>query len=215
MSELAEIFIDLQNQGAHNINLVSPTPFVPSIIEALNLAKPRLHIPVVCNCGGYEQIETVKMLDGYVDIWLPDLKYFSTDASRKYSQASDYFDVAIKAIRQMFRQVGKPIFDNDGLLTSGVIVRHLLLPTLRHDSAQVIQALGENFAPDDILLSVMSQYTPMYRASEYHEINRRVSTFEYNFILKEAKKYGFDGFSQERDAATQAYVPPFEGEKIP
>lgn len=215
MSELAEIFIDLQNQGAHNINLVSPTPFVPSIIEALTLAKPRLYIPVVCNCGGYEQIETVKMLDGYVDIWLPDLKYFSPEASRKYSHAADYFDVAIKAIRQMFRQVGKPIFDNNGLLTSGVIVRHLLLPTLRHDSAKVIQALGENFAPDDILLSVMSQYTPMYRASEYPEINRRVSTFEYNFVLKESEKYSFDGFSQERDAATQAYIPPFEGEKIP
>lgn len=211
VQELADIFLGLQNQGAHNINLVSPTPFVPSIIGALDIARPRLEIPVVYNCGGYESVETVKMLDGYVDIWLPDLKYFSTEASKKYSGAENYFEAAIEAIQQMQRQVGKPAFGDDGMMKSGVIVRHLLLPTMRHDSARVIQALGESFAKDDILLSVMSQYVPMYLAQEHPEINRRVSTFEYNHVLKEAERYGFDGFSQEREAATEAYVPPFEG----
>lgn len=215
VDELADIFLDLQEQGAHNLNLVSPTQFVPSVIKALDIAKPRLKIPVVCNCGGYERVETVKMLDGYVDIWLPDLKYFSPEASKRYSLAEDYFEVASRAVKQMQRQVGKPVFGEDGLLKKGVLVRHLLLPTLRHDSAEVIKFLGESFEHDDILLSVMSQYTPMNRAKDYPEINRRISTFEYNYVLGEAEKYGFEGYSQERDSASGCYVPPFEGEKIP
>ncbi len=215
INELADIFLDLQEQGAHNINLVSPTQFAPSVVKSLDIAKPKLKIPVVYNCGGYERIETVKMLDGYVDVWLPDLKYFSPEASKKYSLAEDYFEVASEAVKQMQRQVGKPVFDKDGILQKGVLVRHLLLPTLRHDSADVIRFLGESFEPDGILVSVMSQYTPMNRSKDYPEINRRVSTFEYNYVLGEAQKYGFDGYSQERDAATQSYVPPFEGEKIP
>lgn len=212
VQELAEIFLDLQEHGAHNINLVSPTPFVPSIIRALDTVRPKLNIPVVYNCGGYERVETVKMLDGYVDIWLPDLKYFSAEASKKYSGAQDYFDIAIEAVTEMQRQVGKPVFGDDGMMKRGVIVRHLLLPTLRHDSARVIQALGKRFDKDEILLSVMSQYVPMHRAKEFPEINRRVSTFEYNYVLSQAEKFGFNGFSQERDAATEAYVPPFEGD---
>ena len=215
VDELADIFLDLQEQGAHNLNLVSPTQFVPSVIKALDIAKPRLKIPVVCNCGGYERVETVKMLDGYVDIWLPDLKYFSPEASKRYSMAEDYFEVASRAVKEMQRQVGKPVFGEDGLLKKGVLVRHLLLPTLRHDSAEVIKFLGESFEHDDILLSVMSQYTPMNRAKDYPEINRRISTFEYNYVLGEAEKYGFEGYSQERDSASGCYVPPFEGEKIP
>ena len=215
VDRLADIFLDLQEQGAHNINLVSPTQFVPSVIKALDIAKPRLKIPVICNCGGYERVETVKMLDGYVDIWLPDLKYFSPEASKRYSLAEDYFEVASRAVKQMQKQVGKPVFCEDGLLKKGVLVRHLLLPTLRHDSAEVIRFLGESFDPDDILLSVMSQYTPMNRAKDYPEINRRISTFEYNYVLGEAEKYGFEGYSQERDSANGCYVPPFEGEKIP
>ena len=215
VDRLADIFLDLQEQGAHNINLVSPTQFVPSVIKALDIAKPRLKIPVICNCGGYERVETVKMLDGYVDIWLPDLKYFSPEASTRYSLAEDYFEVASRAVKQMQKQVGKPVFGGDGLLKKGVLVRHLALPTLRHDSAEVIRFLGESFEHDDILLSMMSQYTPMNRAKDYPEINRRISTFEYNYVLGEAEKYGFEGYSQERDSASGCYVPPFEGEKIP
>ena len=210
--ELADIFLDLQSQGAHNINLVSPTPFIPSVIKALDAVRGSLKIPVVCNCGGYENVETVRSLDGYVDVWLPDLKYFSPELSKKYSQAENYFETAIEAIKQMQKQTGKPQLGDDGTLRRGVIVRHLVLPTHRRDSEKVIEALGQAFRPDEILLSVMSQYTPMFRAAEFSEINRRVSTFEYNFVLDCAEKFGFDGFSQERDSAGGSYVPEFEGE---
>lgn len=212
--QLADIFLRLQGEGAHNINLVSPTPFVPSIIKALDKAKGRLNIPVVYNCGGYERVETVEALKDHIDIWLPDLKYFSAEASKKYSNAEDYFATALAAIKKMQSIAGKPVFGEDGLLKRGVLVRHLVLPTLRKDSMKIIEALSENFAPDDIILSVMSQYTPMYRAAEHREINRRVSTFEYNSVLDFARAAGFDGYSQERGAATNAYVPPFEGEKL-
>ena len=210
--ELSDAFLRLRDDGAHNINLVSPTPFIPSVIRALDAVKHKLGIPVVVNCGGYELCETVEMMNGYADIWLPDLKYFSPEASKKYSGASDYFDVAIKAIEAMQRQVGKPVFGDDGLLKRGVIVRHLLLPTLRHDSERVIRELGKVFPADGILLSLMSQYTPMYRAAEHREINRRVSTFEYNYVLGVARETGFDGYSQERSAAEEEFVPRWEGE---
>lgn len=209
---LCRIFLDLQNQGAHNINLVSPTPFLPSIIRALELAKPQLKVPVVMNCGGYERVETIRRLSGYIDIYLPDFKYFSTEASRKYSGAGDYFEVALAAITEMQKQVGKPVFDADGMMQKGVLVRHLVLPTLRHDSIAVIRALGERFHSDEILLSVMSQYIPMWRAREYPEINRRTATFEVNSVLSAVEEYGFDGFSQERSAAEEGYLPKFEGE---
>ena len=210
--ELSDAFLRLRDDGAHNINLVSPTPFIPSVIRALDAVKHKLGIPVVVNCGGYELCETVEMMNGYADIWLPDLKYFSPEASKKYSGASDYFDVAIKAIEAMQRQVGKPVFGDDGLLKRGVLVRHLLLPTLRHDSERVIRELGKVFPADGILLSLMSQYTPMYRAAEHREINRRVSTFEYNYVLGIARETGFDGYSQERSAAQEEFVPRWEGE---
>lgn len=210
--ELSDAFLRLRDDGAHNINLVSPTPFIPSVIRALDAVKHKLGIPVAVNCGGYELCETVEMMNGYADIWLPDLKYFSPEASKKYSGAADYFDVAIKAIEAMQRQVGKPVFGDDGLLKRGVIVRHLLLPTLRHDSERVIRELGKVFPADGILLSLMSQYTPMYKAAEHREINRRVSTFEYNYVLGVARETGFDGYSQERSAAQEEFVPRWEGE---
>lgn len=211
-NELADVFLRLRDEGAENINLVSPTPFLPSVMKALDAVKPRLGIPVVMNCGGYERAETVDMLDGYVDVWLPDLKYFSSEYSKKYSGAEDYFPMAIEAIRRMVAQVGKPQFDERGMMTRGVLVRHLLLPTLRRDSQKVIESLGENFAEDEIFLSVMRQYTPVYRAEEFPEINRKVSTFEYGFVLKEVEKYGFDGFSQDGGAVGEGFIPPFEGE---
>ena len=210
--ELAEIFLDLQNQGAHNLNLVSPTPFVPSIMRALDEIKRELKIPVVYNCGGYESVETVEMLRGYVNVWLPDLKYYSDEAALKYSGAKNYFETAMEAISKMYSQTGRPVYGKDGTLKRGVLVRHLVLPNMRHDSEKVIAALRERFEPDEILLSVMSQYTPMNRAGEFKELNRRVSTFEYNYVLGLAREAGFDGFSQERNSAEECYVPPFEGE---
>ncbi len=213
VNELADIFIELQNKGAHNINLVSPTPHVPKIIEALDIVKPRLNIPVVYNCGGYESVETIKMLEGYVDVYLPDFKYFNNDFALKYSGCKDYFETALEAIKEMVKQVGKPQFDDDGIIKKGVIVRHLVLPAMRHDSIRIMNELAKHFERDEILISAMSQYVPMHRSFDYKELSRRVSTFEYNSVLDEINKLGFDGFSQQRDAADKAYIPEFKGEK--
>ncbi len=211
--ELADIFLKLQDKGANNINLVSPTQFLPGIIMALDIARPSLNIPVVYNCGGYESLETIDMLNGYIDIYLPDLKYFDAEYALKYSGANGYFETAMAAIKHMQAQVGKPCYDDRGIMKSGVIVRHLTLPTLRHDSEKLLYALRDNFEPDDIVLSLMSQYVPMHKACEHHEINRRISTFEYNFVVDLAASLGFEGYSQERSAADKGYVPQFFGSK--
>ncbi|MDE5859074.1 MAG: radical SAM protein, partial [Oscillospiraceae bacterium] len=208
-SRLAEIFLELQEQGAHNINLVSPTQFVPQIIDALDLCRSRLNIPVVYNTGGYERMETLKMLDGYIDVYLPDLKYFDSGLSEKYSGAADYFEYASKAIIEMHRQTGAYRL-KDGIIHSGVIVRHLTLPNCRHDSVRVLEWLAENIPVNDILLSLMSQYTPFYKSFEHKEIARRISTFEYNFVLEKAAALGFDGFMQEKSSAKEEYTPDFD-----
>ncbi len=213
VNELAEIFLHLQEKGAHNINLVSPTPYVPHIIKALDMIKGKLTIPVVYNCGGYERIETLKMLEGYVQIYLPDLKYFDDTYAKEYSGASNYFATAMGAIKEMVRQVGKPRFDDNGIMQSGVIVRHLALPSLRQDSAKVIDALGKEFARDEIMLSLMSQYIPMHKAIGHPKLGRRISTFEYNKVLETASKFGYEGFSQERSSSSEVYVPPFTDKK--
>lgn len=213
VGELADIFLMLQDKGAHNINLVSPTPHIPNIIEALDMIKGKLKIPVVYNCGGYENVDTIKMLDGYIDIYLPDLKYFNNDYAKKYSNCSDYFEHAIFAIKEMISQVGRPEFDEDGLLKKGVIIRHLVLPSLRKDSIELIEALSKEISPDSALLSVMSQYVPMHKSFEFKELSRRISTFEYNSVLEAVDRFGFTGFSQERESASSVYTPEFYGER--
>ncbi len=213
VEELADIFLNLQNKDAHNINLVSPTPHVLHIIKALDMVKNDLHIPIVYNCGGYENIETLNMLKDYVDIYLPDLKYFDDSLALEYSSAPHYFMTAMSAIKEMQKQVGKPQFDANGIMTKGVIVRHLTLPSHRSDSIKVIDALGEAFLPDDILLSLMSQYTPQYKALSHPKLGRRISTFEYNKVVEEAQKYGFNGFTQDRNSASEVYIPPFSDKK--
>lgn len=213
VNELADIFLHLQEKGAHNINLVSPTPYVPHIIKALDMVKGKLTIPVVYNCGGYDRIETLKMLEGYVQIYLPDLKYFDDTYAKEYSGASDYFETAMQAIKEMVRQVGKPRFDDNRIMQSGVIVRHLALPSLRQDSAKVIDALGRKFARDEIMLSLMSQYIPMHKAIGHPKLGRRISTFEYNKVLETANRFGYEGFSQERSSSSEVYVPPFTDKK--
>lgn len=212
VNELADIFIELQNKGAHNINLVSPTPHVPKIIEALDLVKPKLIIPVVYNCGGYESVETIKTLEGYVDVYLPDMKYFSDDLALKYSGCKDYLITALDALKEMVRQVGKPQFDDNGIIQKGVIVRHLVLPTLRKDSIRIMNELAKHFDRDEILISAMSQYVPMHRSFDFKELSRRISTFEYNSLLDEINRLGFEGFSQQREAADKTYIPEFDGE---
>lgn len=206
---LGEIFSELQDKGAHNINLVTPTHYVPQIIAALDIAKPRLNIPVVYNCGGYESVETLKMLEGYIDIYLPDFKYGDNEIAQKYSAAPDYFQVCTAAIEEMLRQTGAPSFDGD-LLQSGVIIRHLTLPTHRFDSVRVLEEIKRRYGTENVLLSLMSQYTPFYKSSEFKELSRRISTFEYNFVADKASELGFNGFMQERSSAKEEYTPDFD-----
>ena len=208
VDKLGEIFLELQNKGANNINLVNPTHFVPLIINALDGVKWKLKIPVVYNSGGYEEIDTLKLLTGYVDIFLPDLKYKSAELAKKYSAACDYFEKASAAIRFMADISGKPVIEN-GIMKRGTIVRHLVLPGCRHDSIDIVEFLGQTFKSDEILLSLMSQYMPTHKAAKYPPLDRRVSTFEYESVLKAAEKYAFDGFSQERSSSVSDYVPKF------
>ena len=211
--ELAETFLMLQDKGAHNINLVTAAPYVHHIIEALDIAGDKLVIPVVYNSGGYESIETLEMLRGYVDIFLPDLKYYSSELSSEYSGAGDYFERATRALIKMHELVGSPQFDENGIMKRGVIVRHLVLPGCRHDSAKIIGWLADNFTPHEILISLMSQYVPMYKAKDIKALSRRTSTFEYEYVCRLVEGCGFDGFFQQRSAAEDKYVPEFYDKK--
>lgn len=208
-ARLAEIFLELREKGAHNINLVTPTHFVPRIMSALDIAKPRLDIPVVYNCGGYESVETLKMLEGYIDIYLPDFKYADNELARKYSAAPDYFEVCTAATGEMLRQVGAPRFEG-GLLKSGVIIRHMTLPSHRFDSVRVLEEISRRYGTENILLSLMSQYTPFYKSCEHKELDRRISTFEYNFAADRAAELGFRGYMQEKSSAKEEYTPDFD-----
>ncbi len=210
VASLAESFIKLQENGAHNINLVTPTHYAKGIAEALRLAKPRLSIPVVYNTSSYESDETLARLDGLVDIYLPDIKYFSSELSKKYSSAPDYFDVASRAVKTMFDQVGEAKFSTDGMMTRGMIVRHLVLPGCRRDSMEILRRLSEILPVDKIKLSLMRQFTPDFVDCEkFPELCRRVTTFEYNSVLECAEHLGFDGYIQAADSALSAYTPDF------
>ena len=213
--KLAEIFLRLQEQGAHNINLVTAGHFLPAVLKALELAKPRLHIPVVYNCGGYEKPEVIEILKDYVDIYLPDLKYFDPVLSARYSGAGDYFSVASRAIAAMISQTGNPVFDEEGLLKKGVIIRHMVLPGSRKDSSAVLHWIKDNLPEGGFLLSLLSQYTPFYKSSQYPEINRRLTTYEYDKVLEEAISLGLtQGFMQEKSSAKEEYTPPFDLEGL-
>ncbi len=204
---LGGIFLELQAQGAHNINLVNPTHYVPQIIQALDMVSGSLNIPVVYNSGGYERVETLRLLEGYVDIYLPDVKYCWEEAA-KLSSAPHYFDTAMEAVEEMLRQTGAPQLEN-GLLKKGTVVRHLVLPYLYKDSVEVIKRLGERFGKD-ILFSLMSQYTPFHKAKEHPRLNRRITTFEYNKALNAVLEAGLEGFMQERSSAKEEYTPAFD-----
>lgn len=210
---LAEILLELQEQGAYNINLVSPTPFVPEIIKALDRVKGRLNIPVVYNTGGYERVETLRALEGYVDIYLPDIKYYSDELAQELSSAPHYFETAMSAAEEMLRQVGKPVFDEAGILKSGVVIRHLVLPYHYHDSEEVIRRVGERFGKD-VLFSLMSQYTPFHLAKDIPRLDRRITTFEYQKALEAVYAAGLEGFMQERSSAKEEYTPEFNSEGV-
>lgn len=223
VSQLADIFLRLQDQGAHNINLVTATHFLPSILKALDLCRHRLHIPVVYNCGGYERVETVQELDGYVDIWLPDLKYMDSRISARYSQAPDYFDHAGKAIEAMIRQAGAPILSDFAvpgrtpvaLMKKGVIIRHMVLPGQREDSIALLHWISKHLPAGMFYISLMSQYTPYRKNPDFPELNRRITTYEYQKVVDTALDLGLDmGFMQKRSSAKEEYTPPFNLEGL-
>lgn len=216
VDRLAEIFIEQQERGAHNINLVTPTHFVPQIRKAIIKAKEKgLVLPIVYNTGSYENVDTLKMLDGLVDIYLPDLKYYSSELSKKYSEAHNYFEVATAAIAEMVRQVGTAEFDEDGIMTKGVIVRHLLLPGCIEDSKKIIKYLYDTYG-DDIYVSIMNQYTPMKGIEvRYPELANKVSYSEYDRLTDYAIDIGIEnGFIQEGDTAEESFIPDFDMEGI-
>jgi len=211
VERLAEIFLELQEKNAHNINLVTPTHYVLQIIEALKLAKENgLTIPVVYNSSGYERVETIDLLKGYVDIYLPDFKYFSNELAKKYSGANVYFEVASAAIKRMFEQVGKPEFNEDGMMKKGVVVRHLVLPGYVEDSKKVIKYLYDTYG-DDVYLSIMNQYTPLQHVEKFPEINRKVTDEEYDDVVDFAVEIGVENaFIQEGDTAKESFIPDFD-----
>ncbi len=216
IERLVEIFFELKEKGAHNINLVTPTHYVPQIIAVLKRAKAEgLNIPIVYNTASYENVETIKMLNGLVDIYLADLKYYDSNLSKRYSNALDYFSVATKAIDKMIKQTGDIIFDDSGeLLKKGVVVRHLVLPECTKDSKKILKYLYENYE-NNIFYSIMNQYTPLYGLENYPEINRRLSESEYDEVVDYAIELGIEnGFIQEGETAKESFIPEFDMEGI-
>ena len=213
---LCKIFLELQEKGACNINLVTPTHYIPQIIPALQQAKSNgLRLPVVYNTGSYEKVETLRLLEGLIDIYLPDLKYVSSRLSARYSNAPNYFETAKAAIAEMFRQTGSPVIDpSSDLMKRGVIVRHLMLPGQFADSRRVVKYLYQTYQ-DQVFISIMSQYTPVASFSAMPELNRRVSHKEYNALVAYCIALGIEnGFIQEGDTASESFIPPFDGEGV-
>lgn len=211
VERLSDIFIEQQQRNVHNINLVSPTHFLPQIREAIKIAKNKgLNIPIIYNSNGYESVEMLKTLEGLIDVYLPDLKYFSTEYSKEYSKSSDYFEKAIKAIKEMKRQQPINIFGNENIIQKGVIIRHLVLPNCKEDSFKVLDSICENIGKDTYV-SIMRQYTPMYKAKEIKKLNRKLTTFEYDKVIEHFLKIGMtNGFSQEKMSASSEYTPKFD-----
>ena len=209
--QLRQLFLDLIAQGAHNINLVTPTHFAHAVAEAL--AEP-LPVPVVYNCGGYERTETLRSLAGKIQIYLPDLKYADNALAERYSAAPDYFETAAAAIREMVRQTGPCAFDSDGLMTSGVIIRHLLLPGALNNTKAVLDWIADTFAPGEVLVSLMAQYTPQPGAEGL--LARRVTGAEYRAAVAYMENVGIQsGYTQEAASARAAYTPDFDLTGLP
>lgn len=227
--KLTEIFLMLQDKGAHNLNLVTGSHYVPQLVSALARAKDQgLTIPVVYNTGSYEKVQTLKLLDGLVDIYLPDLKYKSSRLAERYADAPDYFEYAAAAIEEMVRQVGTPVFTHpkgvqkekqdaeDGIMQKGVIVRHLLLPGQAADSQEILRYLYETYG-NQIYISIMNQYTPCNPAvfSQYPELGRKVTQEEYDALVDYAIELGVEqGFIQEGETAQESFIPAFDYEGL-
>ena len=212
VEKLKDIFLNLQHQGANNLNLVTGTHYIPQIRKALIGAKQEgLQIPVVYNTGGYEKAESLKLLEGLVDIYLPDCKYYSSRLSKEYSHAEDYFSVTTKAIEEMVRQVGEAQFDTRGYMTKGVIVRHLVLPGSTRDSKAVLDYLWNTYG-NNIYLSIMNQYTPMEQIKNHPLLSRKVTKREYSKVVDYALSLGWENaFIQEGETAKESFIPGFNG----
>lgn len=210
-NELISKMLELQERGAHNINLVTATPYSLFIAKTLEKAKKDLKIPVVYNCGGYESVESLRALDGLVDIYLPDFKYFDDALAREYSSAPNYATTAGEALVEMHRQVGKLTLDENGIATRGLIVRHLVLPACREDSRAVLKYISEILPTEDVTLSLMRQYTPDFaNENAPKNLKRRLTSFEYDDVLNYAISLGFDGFSQDKESAKKDFTPKFD-----
>ena len=208
IERLAEIFIMQQEKGVENINLVTPTSYVPQIIEAIKIAKEKgLKIPIVFNTNGYECVETLKLLEGYIDIYLPDLKYFYNELGKKYSKVENYFEIATRAIKEMYRQVGWPILNEDGIMQKGLMIRHLILPNNIPNSKKVLKWIKENL-DNNVYISIMAQYFPAYKAKGRDDINRKLSKEEYEEIENYLFKLDLEnGYIQDLGEHEEEYVP--------
>ena len=215
IERLSEIFLELQEKGANNINLVTPTHYVPQVIEALKIAKKsKLTIPILYNTNSYDSIETIKSLNGYIDVYLPDFKYFNDKYAIKYSSANDYASNAIDVIDEMINQVGEPKFDSKGNILKGVIIRHLMLPGLLFDSKKVIDLIYNRYG-DKIYISLMNQYVPMFKACDYPEINKPLNPKHYDSLINYAVELGVtNGFIQDEGANTSDFIPNFNLEGV-
>ena len=205
---MCEIFEELKNAGANNINLVNPTHYALKIADILKTSKPS--IPVVYNTGGYEKVQTLKQLDGLVDIYLTDLKYYDSAVSLKYSEAADYFEKAFEALKEMKRQQPCDIYNENGIMQKGVIIRLLILPGNISQTIKLLDLIADNFS-NDTVISLMSQYTPCGRAEEYPTINRRISKREYKTVKDRLLSLGFENaYIQELSSSKEEYIPPFD-----
>ena len=215
VERLSEIFLELQEKKANNINLVTATHYVPQVVEALKMAKSQgLHIPVVYNCGGYETVETLNLLEGLVDIYLPDFKYVDSERAKRYSHAENYPEAAKTALAEMVRQQPRAEFDGRGMMKKGVIVRHLMLPGGIKDSKAVVKYLYETYG-NQIFVSLMNQYTPLPHVADYPEINRKLKKFEYDRLVDYAIALGVEnGFIQEGETAEESFIPAFTNEGV-
>lgn len=210
IEELADIFIKQQEKDVENINLVTPTSYVPQIIEAIKIARKNgLKLPIVYNTNGYEKVETLKMLEGYVDIYLPDFKYSDNELGKRLSKVDNYFEIVTEAIKEMYRQTGKAVFNGEGIMQKGMIIRHLVLPNHILNSRRVLKWINENM--HDVYVSVMAQYFPTYKAKEIDDINRKLTKEEYEQIENYLYRLDLEnGYIQELGEHEEEYVPHWE-----
>ncbi len=213
IEELAETFLNLQKAHANNINLVTAVMYVPQVIEAIKIAKQKgLNIPIIYNSSGYEKVETIKLLEGYIDVYLPDLKYYYEELSQRLSNINSYFKHATTAIREMYRQVGAPKFDNEGMIKKGLLIRHLVLPNHIRNSKMILRWIKEHI-DHRVPVSIMAQYFPTHKAMQTEDINRKLTCEEYDEIKQEVIQLNLQGYLQDLEENEAQYVPDFEGNR--